>query len=393
MNQHFRLDDPLVLVIDERQWDECRVAGLPHVRHASTPQDLLNSDGTLRDELQWFSSFVILIPEGGENLRDTIAMNIGDERCKWAYWPYDPADIPAAVANASRMWTDEICLISDVPEPGPVKTYKTGIQGLDEHGLRLTLPSFFPIVGPYGSGKSVLLRQLLVNLWRLHGWRFLLTSFEEQIKPRYERDLRRNIIGLRQSEWSARDIAKADAELKQMAVFFRRKRNTVLDLDRLIDRIEFAVRVYGVKVVAIDPVNEIDHVVPKGMAKTDYIGQFIMRLKDLASDYGLLMIVLVHPPKDGVEKRLQRAGMLTLNDGADSANWGNKADMGWAVWRDVNGPTMLHVDKIKDHETMGKPTLAQLRLDTEMNQFHVARIGYDILAEDEVEDWAGGRRT
>jgi hypothetical protein len=118
-----------------------------------------------------------------------------------------------------------------------------------------------------------------------------------------------------------------------------------------------------------------------------------MRLKDLASDYGLLMIVLVHPPKDGVEKRLQRAGMLTLNDGADSANWGNKADMGWAVWRDVNGPTMLHVDKIKDHETMGKPTLAQLRLDTEMNQFHVARIGYDILAEDEVEDWAGGRRT
>jgi archaellum biogenesis ATPase FlaH len=392
MNQHFRLDDPLVLVIDERQWDECRVAGLRHVRHASTPQDLLNSDGTLRDELQWFSSFVILIPEGGEALRDTIAMNVGDERCKWAYWPYDPADIPAAVANASRMWTDEIARMSDIPDPGPVKTYKTGLDKLDDHGLRLALPAFMPIVGPYGSGKSVLLRQLLVNLWRLHGWRFLLTSFEEQVKPRFQRDLRRNLIGLRQSEWGPKDIAKADAEINNMAVFLRRKRSTVLDLDRLVDRIEFAVRVYGVKVVAIDPVNEIEHAIPRNMTKTDYIGHFIMRLKALADDYGLLMICALHPPKDGVEKRLQKNGMLTLNDGADSANWGNKADMGWCVWRDLTGPTMLHVDKVKDHETMGKPTICELHLDPDMNQFRVGRIGYDVLADDEVEEWAGKTR-
>jgi twinkle protein len=389
MNQHFRLDDPLVLVIDERQWDECRVAGLPHVRHASTPQDLLNSDGTLRDELQWFSTFVILIPEGGEALRDTIAMNIGDERCRWAYWPDDPADILDRVARASLMWTDEIARMSDIPDPGPVRTYKTGIDKLDDHGLRLALPAFMPIVGPYGSGKSVLLRQLLVNLWRLHGWRFLLTSFEEQVKPRFQRDLRRNLIGLRQSEWEPRDIAKADAEINNMAVFLRRKRSTVLDLDRLVDRIEFAVRVYGVKVVAIDPVNEIEHAIPRNMTKTDYIGSFIMRLKALADDYNLLMICALHPPKDGVEKRLQKNGMLTLNDGADSANWGNKADMGWCVWRDLTGPTMLHVDKVKDHETMGKPTLCELHLDPEMNQFRVGRIGYDVLADDEVEEWAG----
>jgi archaellum biogenesis ATPase FlaH len=392
MNQHFRLDDPLVLVIDERQWDECRVAGLPHVRHASTPQDLLNSDGTLRDELQWFSSFVILIPEGGEALRDTIAVNIGDERCKWAYWPYDPADIPAAVANASRMWTDEIARMSDIPDPGPVKTYTTGLKGLDDHGLRLVLPAFMPIVGPYASGKSVLLRQLLVNLWRLHGWKFLLTSFEEQVKPRYQRDLRHALIGKPLGDWEPRDIVTADVEIERMCVFMRRKRNTVLDLDRLLDRIEFAVRVYGLKVVAIDPVNEIEHVVPKGMTKTDYIGHFIMRLKALADDYNLLMICALHPPKDGVEKRLQKNGLLTLNDGADSAHWANKADVGWCVWRDLVGPTMLHVDKVKDHTLMGKPTLCELHLDTELNQFRVGRIGYDVLADDEVEEWAGKTR-
>ncbi len=112
--------------------------------------------------------------------------------------------------------------------------------------------------------------------------------------------------------------------------------------------------------MAIDPVNEIDHQLPKGMNKTDYIGAFIMRLKQLADDYNLLMICALHPPKDGVEKRLQKNGLLTLNDGADSANWGNKADIGLCMWRDLTGPTLLHIDKVKDHETMGRPTLCEL---------------------------------
>jgi twinkle protein len=150
----------------------------------------------------------------------------------------------------------------------------------------------------------------------------------------------------------------------------------MLDLDRLINRIEYAAKVYGVDVVMIDPVNEIDHQVPKGETKTDYMGKFIMRLKQLADDYNLLMIVAAHPPKDGVEKRLSKNGLLTLNDGADTAHYGNKADIGLCVWRNYEGPTLLHIDKLKDHETMGKPTLCELHLDEAMNSFTVGRIGY-----------------
>jgi hypothetical protein len=177
-------------------------------------------------------------------------------------------------------------------------------------------------------------------------------------------------------------------------VFLRRKRNVTLDLDRLLNRIEFAVRVYGLKVIAIDPVNEIDHVVPKGENKTDYMGRFIMKLKMLADDYGLLMIVCAHPPKDGVEKRLSRSGVLTLNDGADTAHWGNKADIGFCVWRNLDGPTYLHGDKLKDHETMGKPFLAELLYDEVSNGFNVGRMGYDILTGgggDGVDTYSAGR--
>jgi hypothetical protein len=95
------------------------------------------------------------------------------------------------------------------------------------------------------------------------------------------------------------------------------------------------------------------------------------------------VICAAHPPKDGVEKRLSKGKLLTLNDGADTSHYGNKSDIGWCVWRpDFEGPTLLHIDKLKDHETMGKPTLAELVLDPKRNQFNVNRLGYEILGDD-----------
>jgi hypothetical protein len=383
MKQQFRLKQSLVVTIGEQLVAEFKSAGVKSVLDATERGVLVTADGKIRPEIDMFGSYVIVIPHGGEELRDSIAMTLGDERCKWAYAPYDPGQpIENTLIEARPMWTDEVASMDDIPEPGPVETFKTGFGPLDDHGWRITTPAFMPVIGPYGSGKSVLLRQLLVNLWRLHKWPFLLTSFEEKIKPRYERDLRRHFIGKPMDRWYEEDVARADAEIRQAARFLMRKRGASLDMNRLLDRIEFSCRVYGTKVVAIDPVNEIDHQVGRGESKTDYMGRFIMALKQLADDYNLLMIVCAHPPKDGVEKRLQRNGVLTLNDGADTAHWGNKADIGLAVWRNLDGPTMVHIDKLKDHETMGKPTLCEMFLDPALNKFRVGRIGYEILASE-----------
>ena len=384
-----RIGAPLVVTIGPTLEARCREAGCRHVLDASRPEFLLDRQGRVKSEIEFFGDFVILISEGGENLRDAIAINLGDERCRWAYVPQDATDIPNTIMAARPMWTDEVATIDDIPDPGEVQAFTTGFPELNRHGFRITLPAFMPIIGPYGSGKSVLLRQLLMSLWRLHGWKFLLTSFEEKVKPRYQRDLRRHIIGKPMVDangeilWTPVEIARADAELRQAAVFLRRKRATVLDMPRLLDRIEFAVRVYGVRVAAIDPVNEIDHQIPMGESKTDYMGRFIMGLKGLADDYNLLVICCAHPPKEGVEKRLAKTGVLTLNDGADTAHWGNKADIGWCVWRNLDGPTYLHGDKLKDHETMGKPFLAEMILNPLTNTFRINRMGYDLLEEED----------
>lgn len=390
---------------DQRALNE---AGIRSVRIVEKIEDIYRwsqeaAEYQLDDTLGYFGEFVLAFGEGFEQLRDDIAVRLGDTKCRWVQWPKgitsasdfldtDPTDLANLVQTARPMWTDEICTIDDIPEPGEEKLYTTGFPLLDKHGLRLVRPAFMPVIGPYASGKSVILRQLAVNLWRLHGWRTIITSFEEKVKPRFQRDLRRHLIAAELirigQPWNKdeltdpKKIAWADDEIRKAFRFLRRKRNTTLDLDRLIDRIEYAVKVYGCEVVMIDPVNEIDHQVPRGESKTDYMGKFIMRLKQLADDYSLLMIVAAHPPKDGVEKRLSKTGLLTLNDGADTAHYGNKADMGWCVWRNIDGPTLLHVDKIKDHETMGKPTLVELILDPSLNSFRENRMGFEILGDD-----------
>jgi twinkle protein len=387
-----------VLVHTDAEAAALRKLGVRSVRVIKTAQDVFrfNTDANefqVDQEYADLTEIVLALPAGCEQLRDDLAVRLGDVRCKWVKWPdgcggveealdvLHGTEVVSLVDHAHPMWTDEVCTIDDVPDPLEEQTYKSGLPLLDRHGFRFVRPAFMPVIGPYGSGKSVLLRQLSVNLWRLHGWRTLITSFEEKIKPRYQRDLRRHMIGKPVERWCDEDVARADAEIRQAFRFLRRKRNTTLDADRFLDRLAYAVEVYGVDVVMLDPVNELDHCVPKGESKTDYMGRFIMRCKQLADDYNLLFIAAAHPPKDGVEKRLQKNGLLTLNDGADTAHYGNKADIGWAVWRNLDGPTLLHVDKIKDHESMGKPTVVELMLDPSLNKFRETRLGYDILTD------------
>jgi hypothetical protein len=171
----------MIVVFGEKMMDMCRANGVPHLVDASLTYSILDRHGRIRPEIDFFDRFVILTPEGGEDVRDRIAILLGDERCSWAYLPEDSAAISATVAGAVPMWTDEIARLSDIPEPGPEKLYKvardsdtgnTALASLDRHGFRITVPAFMPIIGPYGSGKSVLLRQLLETLWRLHGWRW-----------------------------------------------------------------------------------------------------------------------------------------------------------------------------------------------------------------------------
>ncbi len=154
MNTHVRFAEPLVLTISELVAEECRAQGFRHVCEVSKPENLLDITGQLRSEYSFFENFVILVPQGAEHLRDTIALNVGDERCKWAYLPDEPQNIPVAIAAAKRMWLDEVSRLDDIPDPGP--------SGSLHHGISRTRPAWAPDLhaGIHADRRPLWLRQV-----------------------------------------------------------------------------------------------------------------------------------------------------------------------------------------------------------------------------------------
>jgi hypothetical protein len=242
MSSGNRMAQTMILVAREADEQALRAAGKKFVfridpkRGAEQVVSYVPSlkQEALVSELDVFSRFVLALPAGFESLRDDLAIRLGDERTDWVEWLSVPTPVAEIVRRARPMWNDEVARLSDIPELGEEKTYESGFPSLDTHGFRFVLSAFMSIIGPYGSGKSLLLRQLLCQLWRLHKWTFLVTSFEERVKPRYRRDFRRHLIGgitRRQDgsiacslgtpveDWTDRDVIHADAEIEQAAVF------------------------------------------------------------------------------------------------------------------------------------------------------------------------------
>lgn len=338
----------------------------------------------VKQELESYTTVTMVFEPGLERLREAIASTLGDTRC-WivdleeAPWRY-PADQLAEIIKAPRrIHGNRVFEFGTLPEEPPQEAFTTGFPRLDKHGFRVVRSAFMPVIGPYGSGKSVLLRQLAVNMWKLHGWKSLFTTFEE--KPsRFERDFRLHMS----HAMGAHVDPNGDHVSREIRATFRgirRDRHRAMDVDQLCDDIDYACRVYGVDMVVIDPVNEVDHNIPKGMSKTDYMGEFIMKLKHLADDHNLLMICAAHPPKDSGGRR-NANHLYTLNDGADTAHYGNKADIGWTVWRPdlTDGRTYLNIDKCKDVDVMGKPEVFKLRMGA-TGAFEVTDGGPMVLAE------------
>jgi twinkle protein len=347
--------------------------------------------GVLLPALAKFKTIILAVDgdAAGMSLRDALAVRLDDERCLHVKWPKgckDANDVLMAedenylrnvLLDARPMWNDEVCRLSDIVEEEEIQGVTTGWKELDNN-LRLKLGHFMTIVGPYGSGKSVLLRQLAVNVNKIHGWRVFLTAFEEKVKPLYERDLRRHIIGLPTEQQSQEDRAKADSVIESGFTFLVKQKRKTLNLLRLLDRIEFAIKVYGVNVVIIDPIDSANH--EKGGNESDYWRDVIQKCTDLAHDYNVLFIVCTHPSKAGTD-RLLKGGEITTNDGHGTANWGSMSDYGICMWRPSGGGnTIMFLDKNKDVETMGyNKVYVELVHDISMNSFSIGRIGSELM--------------
>lgn len=285
----------------------------------------------------------------GQRLAAELVRRIGAARCYFVRYPEGCKDlndvlmkfgaeaVTLCLNTAKPYPVKGLYRLSDYPEMGDPITYSTGWPDLDEY-IKLWLGSLVVITGIPGHGKSTWTMNLCVNLARIHGWSTCVASFEIPTVPALRAKLRKAITQVAPDKWYRSLIDEADGFIQKYFVFIdddpSGDNEDDLTLEWLLDRAADAVTRDGIKVLLIDPWNEVEHARPRNESETQYVNRALRQIRRFASRYNVLAIVVAHPTKSvGAEGNSRTP---TLYDIEGSAAWYNKPDHGIVI--DVPDP-------------------------------------------------------
>ena len=281
--------------------------------------------------------------EPGQRLAAELVRRLGRVRCSYVTWPIDCKDfndvlvkrgkdyVLSLINDAKPYPVSGVYTFFDLPEEEEIVTVSTGWARLDDY-LKVYRPAFMVVTGRAGHGKTTWTQQMVAQIAENTGWNVAVASFEMRIKPFVSNALGTAYLGRPPMDWDNPDKMDVNGWLNDHFCFIAGEPDDTEqhDIDWLIRKATAAVIRHGVKVLLIDPWNEIEHNRHRDETTTEYTNRAVMALKSFARQYDVLVIVVAHPTKSGAAKDPQD---MTLYDISDSAAFQNKADLGVVVSR------------------------------------------------------------
>lgn len=339
-----------------------------------------DEEGKLDPALRQFDKYILLTDGDGPGkaLAAELAVRLGREKCFIPEYPagtkdaneikleYGGEKLVEVIRTAKPLVPPKLARFGDIAQVEYEPGLSSGMQALDDH-LLLTFPELVTVTGVPGAGKSQWVVWYTCQLARLHGVRTALLQLEDN--P--ERN-RADLMNYARA-WKLNQSEFLDRHFMTLVPDHERSEDEDMTLGWLEDTIREAACHHGCKVVVIDPWNEIEHHFGRNMTETQYTSDALRRLKRLARQYQITVIVVAHPTKGVAEKSLDE---LTMYDVAGSSNWANKSDHGIIVYRDSISPeTQIKIAKCKDHTRMGQPGIVTMRFNRQTSSFEFIRRG------------------
>lgn len=298
----------------------------------------------------------------GQALNQDLARILGPWRCKFVRYGADAKDMNDVLAIYGQSGVVEIISgakdwpvgglyrVSDIPETPMPDGIAVDVDGLND--LFPFVPETFTVITGYaGSGKTSLILRILANLMK-RGVNMALGSFETRTKPILIRRLRSALLNVPEFHPSATGPSEVDELIEQRLSIIQQMpqdEDEDMDLDRVLDLAATAVVRHGVKLLVIDPWNEIEHKRRRDESETDYTGRAIREIKRFMRNTGCAVWVVSHPTKPEMGK-VRRPNLYSISG---SANWANKADYGLVIHRDDKESVL--VDALVAKVRMGLP--------------------------------------
>ena len=143
-------------------------------------------------------------------------------------------------------------------------------------------------------------------------------------------------------------------------------------LDWLFEKMRAVVTRFGVRMVVIDPYNEIEHQRPGNMNETEYVSKMLGRFRRFASTHGCQIFLVAHPQK---LRRMDNGEMPvpSLSEISGSANFSNKADFGVVISRNLETDlTECYVRKCR-FKQLGEIGMSELSYEKSTGVYHSVR--------------------
>jgi len=326
----------------------------------------------------------------GANLMNDLATRLGRARCKWVKYPkgckdlndalrqYGAKGVVETITRAQWVRVPGVARMSELPPLKHQPVFDVGIPGLEDH-YRIRPGDLTVVVGTPGHGKTSLINAIAGHMALQNGWVIGSASFEQRAQIDYRRNLRTFYAGKRVVNMTEDEIARADQWIDEKFALLVPDVEDEVNLEWILERAQVAIVQYGAKLIAIDPVNEMDHIRPADMNESDYHGFMLKSFKRLAFRFQVHVMLAVHPAK------MQRGKdgkypVPSLYDVAGSAHYYNKSDAGIVIHRLDKDRTLIRVQKIKYHDVLGTPDDIEVK-------FNIATGRYESLGESSPNYW------
>ena len=323
----------------------------------------------------------------GLELRNELVRRFGEEKCRIVTYGEGCKDANELLlqqgAEALRQAIHEA---KEVPLEGvfTADDVKEELLGLFEKGLQkgatldmgdlddllsLEVGRLMIVTGIPGDGKSEFLDEMAVRFSLKYDWRCAWFSPENFPVTLHHPKLIEKLIGKRFKKGLMNPL-ELDAAIGYLSQnFFDILPEEGYRVDTILERAETLVRRKGIRVFILDPYNCLEHQIPSGQSETQYISEFLEKLRSFARRRQALVILAAHPTKMKKDPMSGKFPVPTMYDISGSAAFFNKADFGIAIERDrARDVTRVHVQKVKFRH-LGQPGIASFQYNTCCGRF------------------------
>ena len=341
----------------------------------------------------------------GLQMRAELVRRLGEDLCRIVTYGEDckdanellmkegPEALLQAIGEAEEVPLEGVFTASDVKdelhalfEKGMQKGAVFGLGSLDDM-LSVETGRLMIVTGIPGDGKSEFLDEMTIRLSLAYDWRCAYFSPENYPVTLHHQKLVEKIIGKRflKGVMNEQEFEAAVSYLSHN--FFDILPEEGYQVDSILRVAETLVRRKGTRVLVLDPYNCLEHQIPTGQSETQYIGEFLEKLRSFARRRQVLVILCAHPVKMKKDPASGKYPVPTMYDISGSASFFNKADFGIAIERDrTRDITRVHVQKVKFRH-LGQPGVASFRFSTHNSRFNPIVEGKTPDLPDEEPQW------